>query len=83
LVVTARETPPGCAATAIDRKALRASGALELRWVAGQWQIAAARPAGQDRPWARSMPQRAPMPTTPRPAPRDATPRVEDLEPGD
>jgi competence protein ComEC len=85
LVVTARETPPGCTATAIDRKVSRARGALALKRVADRWEIAAARPTGHDRPWARSMPasDSAPPPSTARPAPRDATPRLEDLEPGD
>ncbi len=86
LVVTTREAPPHCAATAIDRKVSLANGAMALRREGERWEIAAARPPGQDRPWARAKapPTDAapPSPAT-RPQPRDATPRVEDLEPGD
>jgi competence protein ComEC len=85
LVVTTREAPPDCAATAIDRKVSGASGALALTRVADRWEVLAARPAGQDRPWARSarQPESPPPPSVARTAPRDATPRLEDLEPGD
>ena len=85
LVVTPRDAPPRCDATIVDRNRLRAGGALALRRDAERWEISAARPPGQDRPWARSLPQPSAPPATPtvRPAPRDATPRLEDLEPGD
>ncbi len=84
LVVTVRDAPPGCAAALIDRKTTRALGALSLTRIGDRWELAAARPAGQDRPWARAMPSGiAPSSTTIQPAPRDATPRVEDLEAGD
>jgi competence protein ComEC len=84
-VVTAREAPPECAALTIDRKVSRADGAVALRRDGAHWQITAARPAGQDRPWARALPaaDEAAPPTIRRPAPRDATPRPEDLEAGD
>ncbi|MEA2903534.1 MAG: competence protein ComEC [Alphaproteobacteria bacterium] len=88
LVMSQREAPPGCAATVIDRKAWQHGGALSLRRVGDAWETTAARPAGYDRPWARA---RAPVDDAPaatastraRTPPRDATPRVEDLEPGD
>jgi competence protein ComEC len=86
LVVTAREAPPHCAATAIDRKVSRASGALALTRAGDRWDMQAARPPGQDRPWARVAPrpeETAPSSRVARPTPRDATPRAEDLEPGD
>jgi len=86
LVVTARDAPPQCAATIIDRRTSRAYGAVALRRIGDNWDIAAARPPGQDRPWARAKAQPSEaMPSTPvrRPQPRDATPRPEDLEPGD
>jgi len=50
------------------------------------WDITAARPAGQDRPWARGA-QETEAATAPAAAqqtqPRDATPRTEDMEAGD
>jgi competence protein ComEC len=88
LVVTPRTAPPGCAATIIDRKVLRANGAVALRLVENKWAVKVARPAGSSRPWARSAMDADPaaflMPFTPvRPVARDATPRSEDLRPGD
>jgi competence protein ComEC len=89
LVVTARDALPGCAATIIDRKLLRARGAQDLRRVGDGWQIEAARPSGTDRPWARAAageeaPQATRRSTTRDDAAlRDATPRAEDLEADD
>jgi competence protein ComEC len=85
LVVTPREAPPGCTATAIDRKLSRANGAMGLKRTGDGWEIMAARPVGHDRPWARAKPApvEAPASSAPRPMPRDATPRVEDMELGD
>ncbi len=86
VVVTPREAPIACPATVIDRKRLRANGALTLTRAGDGWDIAAARPPGHDRPWARSLQPSTEAPAaTPntRTAPRDATPRVEDMEPGD
>jgi competence protein ComEC len=88
LVVSQREAPPGCAALLIDRPVWQRSGAVALRRVGTTWETAAVRPEGYDRPWARARPGAdeapAPVRTTPAPAqPRDATPRAEDLEPGD
>ena len=54
IVVTSREAPTGCAALAIDRKVLRAQGATALTRSGDGFEIIAARPAGQDRPWARA-----------------------------
>jgi hypothetical protein len=85
LVVTARNAPPACAAMIIDRNTVHARGAMALRRKGEGWDITAARPAGQDRPWARG----AATEETTTPAarqqtpPRDATPRPEDLEAGD
>ena len=84
LVLTAREAPPSCRATVIDRSVWRQSGALALRRDGERWLIESARPHGQDRPWAPAaaegsgQPGRAP--TASRQAPRNATPRPEDLE---
>lgn len=83
VVVTSREAPPNCKALAIDRKASRANGAMTLRRSGEGFEIDAARPAGQDRPWAHRAAPAEPAPASARPAPRDATPRAEDLEAGD
>ncbi|MEA2979440.1 MAG: competence protein ComEC, partial [Alphaproteobacteria bacterium] len=84
VVVTSRELPAECKALSIDRKLSRASGAMTLRRHGEGFAISAARPAGQDRPWARTTAAaEEATPTTPRPAPRDATPRTEDLEADD
>ena len=86
LVVSAREAPPGCGARVIDRKEWQRHGALALRRVGTAWELTVARPDGHDRPWARAAAPpneaSAAAPST-RPAPRDATPNMEDLEPGD
>jgi competence protein ComEC len=84
VVVTSRELPAECKALAIDRKVSRGNGAIALRWNGEGFEIKAARPAGLNRPWARGpvVPEEtavAPAST----APRDATPRIEDLEAGD
>jgi competence protein ComEC len=87
LVITPRDAPPGCAAKIIDRKMLRARGAMDLRRAGGSWQIEAATPPGTDQPWARGVTAEETPATTTRPASRaparDATPRAEDLEADD
>jgi competence protein ComEC len=84
IIVTSREAPPDCKALAIDRKITRGSGAIALQRVGEMFQVIAARPTGQDRPWARgsAADETAPATAT-RPQPRDATPKPEDLEAGD
>lgn len=82
VVVSPREAPGDCAARLIDRKAWRANGAMALRWTGDHFEQRAARPRGYERPWARG-PRVESEPATVRPAARDATPRSEDLEPGD
>ncbi|MGA8295191.1 MAG: hypothetical protein WB820_22450, partial [Rhodoplanes sp.] len=62
------------------------SGALALRRLGQGWEFTPTRPPGYDRPWAKAATEtRTQTPAThgPRPTPRDATPAVEDLEPGD
>ena len=88
VVVTAREAPPDCAALVIDRQALRRSGAVSLRRLGEGFEITRARAAGYDRPWAPAtrQPDDLSQAGSLRPAgsqQRDATPRAEDLEPGD
>ena len=82
IVVSPRQAPGDCAALLIDRKAWRANGAIGLRWTGTRFEQTASRLSGYERP--RSLPPRATSNTAPvRPAARDATPRSEDLEPGD
>ena len=79
LVVTARNAPPTCAATIIDRNAVRAGGAMAVRLDGSALVVEAARPATYDRPWARRYTTAPVLPARPLP-PRDATPRPSDLE---
>jgi len=76
LIVTPRPPPPGCAAMAIDRRALRDTGAVALFRRDGNFEVIAARPRGFDRPWARhDAPGDAPTPAGRARAPElDATP---------
>jgi competence protein ComEC len=86
VVVSARTAPADCEALLINRKAWERHGALALRRVAQGWEIEAARPDGYARPWARSaahLDEEAALPRLAPAQPRDATPRPEDLEPGD
>lgn len=84
VVVTSREMPGPCHALTIDRKVSRDRGAVALRRSGDGFEVTAARPVGQDRPWARARGVAdEPAPATPRPGPLDATPRPEDLEAGD
>jgi competence protein ComEC len=75
--------PADCGALVIDRASWERYGALALRRAGQAWQIEAARPRGYARPWARSVRQDDNQPRAIPVQPRDATPRPEDLEPGD
>jgi competence protein ComEC len=80
LVVSQRTAPPFCAATRIDRTVWPRTGASALYRTAAGWDTVVAYPPGYDRPWARAIPARGEGESAPRPpAPRDATPRAEDL----
>jgi len=89
LIVTAHEPPPGCAAAVIGRKLWRRQGALALRRSGSGFVIASARSANFDRPWS-PAPQHARLAVATetgadisapsRSAPRDATPRQDDIE---
>jgi len=96
LIVTAHRAPPECAAQVVDRTLRARTGALALRRVGNIWEITPARAENYDRPWAprnaadaaaASPPAAAGADAQPSPAKpaskRDATPRSEDLEPGD
>src|SRR5215210_3147916 len=88
IVITARAAPAWCAALVIDRNVWRSTGAITLQRAGDSFALTPTRPAGFDRPWARALPasdssaSTRPNPTA-RPPLRDATPRSEDLEPGD
>jgi hypothetical protein len=70
--------PPSCAATVIDRKALRETGALALYRRDGNFEVVATRPAALDRPWVRHVvPGDARPAQSARPVEVDATPPVD------
>jgi competence protein ComEC len=78
VVVSAREASiEGCRALLLDRDVLRHQGALALRLQDRRIDISAARPPDYRRPWTGPAPA-----AKPRPAP-DATPPLDQLEPGD
>jgi competence protein ComEC len=82
LVLTTRRALPACAATVIDRTASRQGGALALRRDGGGWEVTAARPKGEARPWATTGAGGATgvnLPKSGAAGQRDATPSAEDL----
>jgi competence protein ComEC len=79
LVVSQRTAPPSCAATAIDRTIWPGTGATALYRAGSGWERVVAYPPGYDRPWARSVRSRGEGAAPSSRAPRDATPRSEDL----
>jgi competence protein ComEC len=81
-VLTTRRAPSACAATVIDRTASRQGGALALRRVGQAWEVTAARPPGEARPWAvggAGGTTGVDAPKLGAATQRDATPRTEDL----
>lgn len=81
-VVTARNGPPACAATIVDRNAARTGGAVSIRRSGERLIVEAARPDTYQRPWL--PPRVAPVAQPVRPTvPRDATPRATDLDADD
>jgi len=84
VVASARVAPRHCAALVIDRNVLQQTGAVALRRSSNGFEMTTARPPGYDRPWAQARPSRSrTSPSTPVRTPADATPRTDDLEPGD
>jgi competence protein ComEC len=85
VVLSARDAPPGCGALLIDRQVWRRTGAVALRRVGEGFELTASRPPGYDRPWApaRADATEPSRPGVARTQPRDATPNIDDLEPGD
>lgn len=82
VVISPRDVPIKCRATLIGRQAWRARGATTLRWTGDHFEEGNARPPGYDRPWAPATPNPIATSQAER-APRDATPRAEDMEPDD
>jgi competence protein ComEC len=85
VVVTAGNGPSSCTSIVSDRQSRQRTGALSLRRAGDGFAITPTRPPGYDRPWARAVSPVAEAESAPgaRPPARDATPRAEDLEPGD
>ena len=84
VVASARVAPRNCAAMVIDRDTLQQTGAVALRRSGNGFEMTTARPPSYDRPWAQARPSRSrTSPSTPARTPADATPRADDLEPGD
>jgi competence protein ComEC len=86
VVLSRREAPPFCQATVIDRTMWRKTGAIAMYRSGSGFDVVAARPPMQDRPWARGAAGAGVGETTSpaRPTlPRDATPRQEDIGPDD
>jgi competence protein ComEC len=84
VVVTARQRPPNCPALVIDRNISRSHGAIALRRQGDGFELTAARPPGQDRPWTRTQASsRETASAVARPQPGDAAPRPQDVEAGD
>ncbi len=82
LVLTTRRTSAACAATVIDRTASRAGGALALRRAGQGWEVTAARPRGEVRPWGAGGAGGTTSLSVQKPGaagPRDATPGTDDL----
>ncbi len=85
LIVTGTSIPPGCGATVIELKRLRAQGALALRRTPQGFAIDAVHPRGTNRPWA---PWSGDVEDKPAPVgrgatrdhPADATPADTDLQ---
>ena len=85
LIVTSTPVPPGCGATVIDLKRLRAQGAMALRRTPRGFTVDAVRPRGVSRPWApfsgEVEAEAAPTAGATSPArPIDATPAESDLQ---
>ena len=76
VVISPRQAQRPCRAALIDRPVWLARGAIALRRAGEGFEVIASRPAGLDRPWAPARPKT-------KTAPQDATPRLQDVEPGD
>lgn len=78
IVVSAHSAPTEeCQALLFDRDVLRGHGAVSLRIQGAHTEISQARPQGYQRPWAEPVRRSARQPTP------EATPALNQLEPGD
>jgi competence protein ComEC len=85
VILTPRDPPPGCAALVIGRNIWRDHGALALHRTGAGFAVDSARSANFDRPWAPARRHdtasaNVPAPAAAGAAPRDATPKPEDIE---
>lgn len=84
LIVTAIPAPPGCEATTVELKRLRAQGVTTLRWTPRGFVIDAVKPRGTNRPWSPSAgdieTQAEPAARATSARPVDATPAEPDLQ---
>ena len=84
LIVTAVTAPVGCEATVIERKRLRAQGAMALRWTQRGFVADAVKPRGISRPWspaaAGAEADADPVSGRSSTRPVDATPAESDLQ---
>ncbi|ULK98194.1 ComEC/Rec2 family competence protein [Bradyrhizobium sp. I71] len=88
LVVTARPTPPDCAAMVVDRPRLASQGALALTQSGDGFSVRAVRARGTSRPWLPAGAGEGDFdgslaPKTAVPRNRDATPSETDLQADD
>lgn len=84
VVISERESPPGCRATVIDRAIWQSYGAVALRWTGDRFTQTVAVPRSQERPWthrARAISDNS-EPARRQP-PRGAEPHRDDLTPDD
>jgi competence protein ComEC len=83
VIISEGPPPPDCGALFVGRDVWRANGALTLRRIDGGFVMDAARPPGYQRPWALGAQTFMQPKAGSRPFVPDATPRANDLEPGD
>jgi competence protein ComEC len=83
VVISPRSAPGECQPRLIDRDVWRDNGAIALRRGGEGFDLHASRPASEDRPWSHVVRHIEAAQTPVRPAPRDATPKAQDIEPDD
>jgi len=82
VVISARVAPRDCSALVIGRQETTHAGAMALKAVDGGFEITGARLLSYDRPWS-PRPLREASAAEQSAQPRDATPSIEDVQPGD
>jgi competence protein ComEC len=81
LIITARQAPPSCAASVVDRDRLQRQGGMLLQRNGDGFSVQAVRPNGADRPWAPAGADAREFDTTL--VPRAPAARTEDATPPD